>query len=50
MYVVEFDYRSDGGPMLCGPFGTRTAGDEWAGKQCPNASWSTVHLHVPDRV
>lgn len=28
-YVVDFDYRSDGGPHLVGPFETREAAHEY---------------------
>lgn len=49
MFVVQFDYRSDNGPTLCGPFATRAAADKWAAKQCPEASsWLVVPLFVPD--
>lgn len=29
MWAVEFDYRSDSGPRLVGPFDTREQAQEW---------------------
>lgn len=48
MYVVDFEHRSDGGPMLCGPFGSKTAAHEWAVLECPGAVWAVRAMHVPE--
>lgn len=49
MYAVEFEYRSDGGPRLVGPFASKPAGDRWVGKQhIAEAGWAVVPLYIPD--
>lgn len=59
MYVVEFDSRSDGGPTLVGPFGSKPAGEEYVNGERDkamkteghfDACWSVRPMHVPDRV
>lgn len=48
LFVVDFDYRSDDGPRLCGPFRTRTSAQEWAEAQpIPMAEWSVTKLWIP---
>lgn len=32
-WIVEFDYRADGGPRRVGPFPTREAADKWRNEQ-----------------
>lgn len=51
MYILDFEYRSDGGPCLIGPFGTKDAADRWVGKQGMDLDCSPYQvkpLHVPD--
>jgi hypothetical protein len=48
LFVVEFDYRSDDGPRLVGPFRTRKAADEWTSRQLfGEASWYIARLWMP---
>ena len=48
LFVVDFDYRSDDGPRLCGPFRTRTSAQEWAEAQpIPTAEWTVTKLWIP---
>jgi hypothetical protein len=49
MFVVDFEYRGDGGPRLIGPFGTKEAADRWVVHQrLGDGSWTVRLLYVPD--
>lgn len=49
-YVLEFDYRSDNGPHLVGPFPSREAAFEWAYQAVGDgeASYHVSPLDPPD--
>jgi hypothetical protein len=49
MYVLVFEYRSDDGPSLIGPFGTKEAAVRWVDKRgIEDCSYEVKPLHVPD--
>lgn len=49
MYAVDFDYRSDGGPTLIGPFATKEAGDRWVGTlELLDCHYQVRPMHVPE--
>lgn len=49
MYVIEFDYRDDGGPTLIGPFATKPGAQRWVDVNGPaTGSWNFRPLSVPD--
>lgn len=48
-YVVNFDYRSDSGPRLVGPFDTREQGDAYVrGLHLDGAEYSVSPLAAPE--
>lgn len=48
LFIVVFDYRSDDGPDLCGPFRTRKAADEWAmSLRLRETSYHIAKLWIP---
>lgn len=50
-FVIEFDYRSDDGPRLVGPFKSRTDADRWFNAQnIKTAEFSVVKLWQPEKV
>ena len=49
-YVLEFDYRSDGGPRLVGPFPDETAASEYVDKAhraSKPGTWSATYNIAP---
>jgi hypothetical protein len=47
-YVIMFDYRSDGGPLLVGPFPTRWAATDYVHTLEPfDAEWMEVPVSKP---
>ena len=51
-WVVDFDYRSDGGPALVGPFGSRDEAQSWtSGLHGPGweAEFCILPVAAPER-
>lgn len=49
MYAVDFEYRSDGGPSLVGPFGTKAAGRRWVDKQnILDSRYEVRTIYIPE--
>lgn len=42
MFVIDYEFRSSGGPMLIGPFDSRMEAFDWAEKQPDESSVYTV--------
>lgn len=49
VYVVEFDFRSDNGPRLVGPFGSKDEADEYVTSlNLRVAQWVVAPMTVPN--
>jgi hypothetical protein len=51
--AIQFDYRSDSGPRLVGPFPDRDAAEAWVTRQVDlkkfsEAAWGVVRLASPE--
>ena len=49
VYVILFEYRSDNGPSLVGPFGTEAAAGRWVtALKLLDSKYSVLPMYVPD--